>query len=135
MSNDLYAYGRQLWLAGQMNWLTDPIKVVLVDTSAYTPNLNTDQFLNAVPPAARIAVSGTLTGRTGAQGIADADDVTFGSVLGSTVTALVMFRDSGVAATSPLLYFAGTAVGLPVTPDGGNIKVTWDNGNNKVFVL
>lgn len=28
-----------------------------------------------------------------------------------------------------------TAVGLPVTPNGGNINITWDNGVNRIFKL
>jgi hypothetical protein len=35
--------------------------------------------------------------------------------------------DTGTAATSPLVAYIDTGVtGLPVTPNGGNITVTWN---------
>jgi hypothetical protein len=66
----------------------------------------------------------------------DADPVTFSSVTGNTVEALVIYKDTGNAATSPLLAYIDTvSSGLPVTPNGGNIVVAWDSGSNKIFKL
>ena len=39
----------------------------------------------------------------------------------------------GTEATSPLIAYIDTATGLPITPNGGDIIVTWDNGTNKIF--
>jgi len=36
---------------------------------------------------------------------------------------------------SPLLAFLDSVTGLPVTPNGGDITVAWDNGANKIFKL
>jgi hypothetical protein len=47
----------------------------------------------------------------------------------------VIYKDTGTAATSPLIAYIDTATGLPVTPNGGDITVTWDNGSNKIFKL
>lgn len=47
-----------------------------------------------------------------------------------TVTSLA----AGIAIGSRALA-AATSSGLPVTPNGGNITVTWDNGSNKIFKL
>ena len=33
------------------------------------------------------------------------------------------------------INFIDTATGLPITPNGGDIIVTWDNGANKIFKL
>ena len=54
---------------------------------------------------------------------------------GVSVEALVIYQDSGVSATSRLIAYIDTATGLPVTPNGGNITVTWDNGANRIFKL
>jgi hypothetical protein len=34
-----------------------------------------------------------------------------------------------------LIAYIDTATGLPVTPGGGDIDITWDNGSNKIFKL
>jgi hypothetical protein len=57
----------------------------------------------------------------------DGDDVTFTTVTGNSVEALVIYIDTTVAATSPLVAYIDTSVtGLPVTPNGGNISITWN---------
>ncbi len=67
------------------------------------------------------------------RGAADGADVTFTSVSGPTIEAIVIYRDTGTEATSPLIAYIDTATGLPITPNGGDIIVTWDNGANKIF--
>ena len=37
MANTLYDFCRQRFLEAQINWMTDTVKVILVSTSAYTP--------------------------------------------------------------------------------------------------
>ena len=68
-------------------------------------------------------------------GVADAADTTFTSVSGDTVEAIVLYKDTGDAATSPLIAYIDTATGLPLTPNGGDVTITWDNGANKIFKL
>ena len=63
------------------------------------------------------------------------NDVTFTSVTGASIEAIVLYKDTGTDATSPLIAFIDTATGLPITPNGGDIIVTWDNGANKIFKL
>lgn len=135
MANALYDTGRAAFLGADVDWLADNIKAVLVDTGAYTVNLSTHAFLSDIPGGARIATSGNLAGKTATAGVADANDVTFTAVSGATVEAIVLYKDTGVAATSQLICYIDTATGLPVTPNGGDITVTWDNGANKIFKL
>jgi hypothetical protein len=56
-------------------------------------------------------------------------------VTGDQSEALVIYKDTGMASTSPLIAYIDTATGLPYTPSGGNIDVAWDNGSNKIFKL
>ena len=135
MANALYDKARERFLVGQFNWLTDTIKAVLVNTSSYTVNLASHEFLADIGISARISTSGAFTGKTSTGGAADADDITFQSVSGNTVQAIVLYSDTGVDSTSPLICFIDTATGLPITPNGGDIIVTWDNGANKIFKL
>jgi len=135
MSNAIYDKGREGFLAGEIDWDTDVIKAVLIDAADYTVNLATHQFLSDIPPAARVATSAPLTGKTVADGVADADDLTFPAVSGDPGEALVLYQDTGTAGTSRLIAYIDTAAGLPVTPNGGNINVAWDNGANRIFKL
>lgn len=135
MANALYDKGRQAFLSALIDWLNDNIKCVLVDAADYTVNLATHEFLSDIPAGARVATSGNLANKTATNGVADADDISFTAVSGDPSEALVIYQDTGNAATSRLIAYIDTATGLPVTPGGGNIPVTWDNGANKIFKL
>lgn len=135
MANALYAKGKQALLQADIDWLVDDIKVVLVDAADYTPNLATDDFLADIAGAGIVATSANLSGKTATDGVADANDVTFTAVTGDQSEYLVIYKDTGSAATSPLIAFIDTATGLPVTPNGGDIVVQWDNGANRIFSL
>jgi hypothetical protein len=135
MANTLYDKGRELFLTGQINWLTDTIKVILVDTANYTANFSTHHYVSSVGAQARIGQIATLSGKSATAGAADAADSTFTSVSGASIEAIVIYKDTGDEATSPLLAYIDTATGLPITPNGGDIIVTWDNGTNKIFRL
>ena len=133
MANSLYDKSRQMFLEGQINWLTDVVKVALVNTNAYTANLTAHSMWSDIPSSSRITQPVTLTGKTTTGGAADANDVTFPSVSGETVGAIVGFIDKGSESISPLIFFIDTATGLPLTPNGGDVITTWDNGVNKIF--
>ncbi len=133
MANTLYDFARQRFLEAQINWMTDTIKVILVDTGAYTPQTGVHQYLSDIPTSARIAGPVTLTSKATTGGAADAADCTFTSVTGASIESIIIYADTGVEATSPLIAYIDTATGLPITPNGGDIIVTWDNGTNKIF--
>lgn len=135
MANALYDKARQAFLDADIDWTGDTIKGVLVDTGAYTPDLATHQYLSDIASGARIATSGALAGKSSTNGIADANDLTLASVTGVQSEAVVLYKDTGSAATSPLIAYIDTATGLPVTPNGGDIAIVWDDGANKIFKL
>lgn len=135
MANTLYDKARQRFLEGQFNWMTDTIQAVLVDTANYTPNFSGHEFYQDITPAARIGLGPVTlsTGKSTAGGAADANDITFTTVSGPSVEAIVLFKWTGDPATSPLIAYIDTGTGLPITPNGGDIIVTWDSGPNKIF--
>ena len=101
------------------------VKVALVDTGTYTFS-QTHQFYTSVSSAA-VGTPQTLGTKTYTGGTFDAADSTFTAVSGSTVEALVIYIDTGSSATSPLVAYIDTGVtGLPVTPNGGDIAITWN---------
>ncbi len=133
MANTLFDFARQRFLEAQINWMTDTIKAILVDTGAYTPQTAVHQYLSDIASSARIAGPVTLTAKATTGGAADAADITFTSVSGPSIEAIILFADTGTESTSPLIAYIDTATGLPITPNGGDIIVTWDNGANKIF--
>lgn len=134
MANALYDKGREAFLTAGINWTSDTIKVSLVDTDDYTVNLATHDFYDDIPSGAIVATA-TLGTKTATAGIADAADATFTAVSGDVSEALVIWKDTGTPSTSTLIAYIDTATGLPVTPNGGDITIVWDNGANKIFKL
>ena len=132
MSNTLYDLGRKAFLDADIDYLVDTIKVALVDTGTYTFS-QAHQFYSSVSGV--VGTPGTLATKTSTAGVADADDITFTSVSGNSVEALVIYKDTGVAGTSPLIAYIDTATGLPVTPNGGDITIQWDSAASKIFKL
>jgi len=127
MANQIYGTARELYLtSGGLNWTSDTIKAVLVDTGAYTPDFVLDDFLADIAAGARIATSAALSSKTVTGGVADAADVVFTAVSGVSVEAIVLYKDTGLDTTSNLIAYIDTATGLPVTPSGGDITITWD---------
>lgn len=135
MANALYGKGREGFLDGDIDWAANNIKCILVDTADYTVSIDVHDFLDDVPVVARVATSANFAGKTSALGVADANDVVFTAVSGDQSEALVIFQDTGIETTSRLIAYIDTATGLPITPNGGNITVSWDNGANKIFKL
>lgn len=135
MANSLYDYGREGFLAGDIDWDGDNIKIVLIDEADDTIDLANDQDLADRAAGARVATSGNLASKTVTAGTADAADVTFSSVTGDESESIDIYQDSGVESTSRLIANIDSATGLPVTPNGGDITVTWDDGSDKIFTL
>ena len=135
MANGFYQLGMQAWAAGDINWKAggDTFRCLLIDAADYAANLATDQFLTSVAGAAREegpATLGTLT--NAADGVIDAADITFAAAAGDPCEALLIYKFVTVDGDSPLLIYIDTATGLPVTLNGGDVVVTWDNGANKI---
>ena len=105
---------------------TTGVYVALVDTGTYTYSaahefysslsgiVGTDQEIGAT----KSYTSGTF----------DGGNVTFTAVTGATVEALVLYRkNAGANTTWRLIAYIDTSVtGLPVTPNGGDISITWN---------
>lgn len=101
----------------------DTIKVALVDTGTYTYSA-AHEFLTSLTGV--VGTAQTLGTKTVTSGVFTAAAATFTAVTGVSVEALVIYKDTGTAGTSSLIaYIDVVASGLPVTPNGGNITITW----------
>lgn len=151
MANALYGKAREKFLSNvhgaegtHISWTDDTIKVTLIDVSDYVIGANIDvhEYMNTdtVPAAAKVATA-TLGSKTVTLGVADAADATLATVTGDVSEALIIWKDGGDGGTtasgtvSPLIAYIDTATGLPVTPNGGDIIISWDAGANKIFKL
>jgi hypothetical protein len=137
MANALYGKGREGFLDGSIDWDTDDIRAILVDAADYAVNIDVDTFLSSIAVAGRVATSGAFAGKTVTLGVADANDITFTAVVGDPIEAVVIYKHTGADATARLIAYIDTDTGgaISVTPNGGDITVTWDNGANKIFKL
>lgn len=142
MASALFDPGREGFLAAEIDWDTAVIKAALVRGYTFSA---AHKFVSDVTGAGGtlVATSGAFTGKTVTAGVADADDVTFGAVpTGPAIPALIIFQSSAVAggadvaaAAQRLIFFTDAYSGLPVTPNGGDITISWDAGPSRIFQL
>ena len=126
MANALYPKWKEqlLQFTANNNLSAGTVKVALV-TAGYTYSA-ANQFYSSVS-ASVVGTPQTIGSKTFTDGVFDGGNVTFTAVTGSQVVALVLYIDTGSAATSPLVAFIDTGVtNLPVTPNGGDITITWN---------
>lgn len=126
MANAIYPKAKEGWLDLTAGYDVDDlvVKVALVDLGTYTYNAAHDFFDDITGV---VGTPQTIANTTVVNGLFDGDNVTFVAVSGVSVEALVYFIDSGVASTSPLIMYIDTGqTGLPVTPNGGDITITFD---------
>lgn len=133
MASYLYGLARQKFLDADIDWSAHDIKAMLVDGADYTPTQNTDEFHDDVAGGGIVATSSNFASKTSTLGTADAADITFSTVTGDPCEYIIIFRDTGVSGTSPLIAKIDDYTGLPVTPNGGNINVAWPASG--IFVL
>jgi len=134
MANALYAKGREKILSGAVNFLADTIKVALIKAD-YAQNLVSDEFFTSIA-ASVLNTPQTLTGKSVTAGVFDAADTVFPVVTaGDTSEGLVIYKDTGVAGTSPLLVYIDNLTGFPFTTNGSTLTIEWDNGAFKIFSL
>lgn len=126
MANALYPKWKEqlLQFTANNNLSAGTVKVALV-TAGYTYSA-ANQFYSSVS-ASVVGTPQTIGSKTFTDGVFDGGDVTFTAVTGSQVVSLVLYIDTGSAATSPLVAFLDTSItNLPVTPNGGDITITWN---------
>ena len=120
-----------------VNFPADDIRVSLLDqTDSGTITAATVDY-GAVDTAVVVAASAAMTAKTVgtvAVGVFDAGDVTFSTVTGDTADYLVLYKFNATPANAPLIVtWDSVTTGLPVTPNGGDITVTW-NGSGIIQI-
>lgn len=125
MASVVYPKAKEQLLQGGINLSSSTVRAVLIDTGTYTYNAahNAYDDLSGIVGTESDAIGS----KTFTDGVFDGSNVTFSSVTGNTAEAIVLFVDSGTPSTDLLLaYIDSASSGLPVTPNGGDITVTWN---------
>lgn len=130
MANAIYPLYKEALLGAAANSAitgsgTTGLYVALVDTGTYTYSA-AHQFYSSL--SGIVGTDQEITSPTLTTGTVDGGDVTFTAVTGASVEALVIYRkNAGANTTWRLVAYIDTSVtGLPVTPNGGNIVITWN---------
>lgn len=132
MANRFFPKGAEKILKGAIRFDSDAIAVGLVP-AAYSYDA-AHEFLSSV--GSLVGTAKTLGSPTVAGGVLDADDVAFGAIPpGSTVKALVMFKNTGNPSTSPLLCYFDEVTGFPFATNGAEVTTPWSDGPAKIFSL
>ena len=136
MSNALYGKGREAFANAGINWGSDTIKAILVDTASYTVSIDVHDNLDDIPAGARVGTAVTLASKTNTLGVLDCADFSFtGLSSAPSIEALVIYKDTGTESTSTLIAYIDTATGLPVSAGATQVDVTVDSGANKLVKL
>lgn len=130
MANAIYPKYKEALLGGAANSAitgsgATGLFVALVDTGTYTYSA-AHEFYSSL--SGIVGTDQEITTPTLTNGVVDGGDVTFTAVSGNSVEALVIYRkNAGANTTWRLVAYLDTGqTGLPVTPNGGNISVTWN---------
>lgn len=126
MANVLYPKFKGSLGAGLIDFLESglEVKAILVDLANYTYN-STHEFVSSVAGSARVATA-LLENISWDTDLAlfDSDNPVFPAVAGASIEAVILYIDTGVEASSPLVGFWDTGItGAPYTPSGNDLEV------------
>lgn len=107
--------------------LDDSLKWCGVDHTDDTPVPATDDFLDDIIAGGRVGTSAALASKTFTAGTFDAADTVATAVTGDQFESIILYDDTpGTDATRDLIVFWDTATGLPCTPNGGDITLSYN---------
>lgn len=137
MANFIYSKAKEAILKGQVNVVSNALRILLIDKNIYTPNQSSDNYVSQISPSAIKQRSTNLNNVTCLLGVVDADDVIMSDYDGSPFDAVILYKVGSSDSDSLLLFFIDTATGLPFPGSSSTSPVTivWDNGPNKIISI
>ena len=98
MANAIYPKAKEAFLSGAINMTSDTIKIALVDTGTYTYSASHEHYSDL---SGVLGTPVALGSKTVTSGVFDAADATFTTpTAGTSIEALVIYKDTGTASTS-----------------------------------
>lgn len=136
MANFVYGKAKQALLNGQINVLSNSLKILIVDSS-YVPSANSDQYVSNINPSYIKNRSAIIQNVTNTLGVLDADDITIIEHDGSAFKAIVLYENGISDSDSRLIAYIDTSIGLPFAGVNFSLPVTiiWSNDLSKILSL
>jgi hypothetical protein len=137
MANFLYKKAKQSILNAEINFISNNLKLLIIDKTHYTPDENTDQYVSDIPANAIKKRSNNIQNVTNSLGVIDANDISISDYSGGFFDAIIMYADTGSDLTSRLIFFIDSSSGLPfdvsnsITP----ITIIWNDLSNKILSI
>lgn len=137
MSNFIYKKAKQALLNGDIDVDTKNLQVLFIDTTAYTADENTDEFVSHISPSAIKARSAALVNKTTTNGIFDADDANVVQYAGNPFHAIILYQVDFSDENSRLISYIDTSDGLPFegTNAPQDVTISWSNNIHKIISL
>jgi len=131
MADSFYTAGRALLQAATISWASDTIGVALVSAVAYQFD-PAHLFYTSIEEAA--LAFGIVPGATDVAGSVNSDPITIlGIESDQAGHALVFYHETFDSATSELLSYHDTTIGLPVASDGTAMQLVLPHGPEGLF--
>ena len=103
MANAIYPKAKEAFLSGAINMTSDTIKIALVDTGTYTYSASHEHYSDL---SGVLGTPVALGSKTVTSGVFDAADATFTTpTAGTSIEALVIYKDTGTASNITLVLF------------------------------
>lgn len=128
----VYANARDDFAEARISWAASVVKCALIGPG-YAPLL-THKFMTDIPVASILARSANLTSLANSNGVCSGVIPTFNSLLlVDQVIGMLLYLDTGVDATSQLVYFSSKGVGFPFFAQGFDYFIGFDLANGGWF--
>lgn len=136
MANTLYPGGKEAFLDGSINMVSDDIRVALLRNYTYSSSHDTLEDVDNSGSTVIVSRSVALADKTVTDGVFNASQATFAAVPAGTACGhVVLYKYDADDANARVIAHIDTATNLPVTPNGGDIRINWDTGPVKIFAL
>ena len=112
MSNFIYKKAKEALLNGQIS-AGNSIKVAFLDTTIYSANENTDEFISDIPTSAIKHRSNSLENVTSLLGTLDASDLFVDGYSGQPFQAIALYQSGSSDSNSRLICYIDDSEGLP----------------------
>lgn len=137
MANFIYKKAKQALLNGDIAVDTNDLKILFINTTTYTANQNTDEFVSDIDSSAIKGRSNALANKTTTNGVLDANDLEVSAYSGAAFNAIVLYQVGVSDANSRLIFYIDSSEGLPFEGSNAALGVTinWSNDSSKILSI
>lgn len=137
MANFVYRKAKEALLNGDIDVLTNQLKILLLKKPEYTPNENTDQYVSDIPANAIVLRSEPIVGVTSSNGTLNADDITITNYNGSLFGAIAAYQYAPLDTNARLIFYIDSSDGLPYTGLNtvSSVTIIWNEDSTKILTI